>query len=360
MRHAHRGRSLGPQPVRAAVLRWIALAVASSVAAWSLHGQRSGLALTGSQRHLQIAPARSAAREQRAALTAHAAIPLRLVGDTQGLGTSGCGAWLAEEHAAAEEAAKASGSCVPVDLAGLEVALAQDTDLPAIADLLIEGFEYVIKPKLLNEETWGVVAAIWNACVRNLEKFVVRLAMSETLYRKMKDPSVQRPRGRQLDGHGMGLVLVERGSTDRLPVAFCELCLLKNDGSRPDDSAQLMPMLLGRDLSSDEQPYMLNLCVARAWRRRGVGKAFLRLVENIVRDTWKDDCLYLHADRDEAAFGLYSSAGYTETGRGTPIKRGPEQPEAVHMRKIFSSPAVASVDGAGAESSTGSEEQLRS
>jgi GNAT superfamily N-acetyltransferase len=63
------------------------------------------------------------------------------------------------------------------------------------------------------------------------------------------------------------------------------------------------------------QPYISNLCVDESVRGRQCGRAMVRCVESIVKDTWGYDQIYLHVDLDNLpAVNLYKSEGYQEVG----------------------------------------------
>jgi len=214
------------------------------------------------------------------------------------------------------------------DAGDLEAALPQEQDIPGISDLLIEGFYRVLAKKLLSEEQWGPLATLWNTIFVALEREIVRIGLGQNLGRVLLRPSILRPPGRSFEGHGLGLMLVQRGRPDAAPVAFCELCLLPNDGRQADDTAEVIAMLSLDPLDATAQPYLLNFCVAKEFRRRGIGRSLLHLAEDIVQRVWGGKRLYLHATDDEAASALYTSAGYELVG-----SRRYNKGEAMHMCK---------------------------
>ncbi len=61
----------------------------------------------------------------------------------------------------------------------------------------------------------------------------------------------------------------------------------------------------------DLEPYLCNLCIAPAYRRRGLGRKLCQICEEIVLKEWKRDRIYLHVEnKNLAAQSLYSKSGY--------------------------------------------------
>lgn len=70
------------------------------------------------------------------------------------------------------------------------------------------------------------------------------------------------------------------------------------------------------DGSSSFRPYLSNLCVAEEFQGRGIGRALVRVVEDIVKTKWEMEDIYLHVDEDnKAALSLYISEGYRDSNR---------------------------------------------
>jgi len=100
------------------------------------------------------------------------------------------------------------------------------------------------------------------------------------------------------------LALVPVASTDGPLAALVDLSLWPNDGRVRAPGARSKPGVASR-------PYMLNLCVAPAYRRRGLARALLDLTERVVRDVWGDSDIFLHVEDDKApANALYEAMGY--------------------------------------------------
>lgn len=239
------------------------------------------------------------------------------------------------QHLVREEQSASAGG-----ISDIEAVIPQEKDIEGVSDLLIDGFRRVIEPKLLKEEQFGPLASLWNGVVVSFEREVVRIGLGQNLARVLIRPSILKPPGRSFEGHGLGLMLVQRNQLDSSPVAFCELCLLPNDGRKADDTAEVMAMLSFEQLNAAAEPYLLNFCVAKGFRRKGVGRALLWLAEDIVRNVWSRERLYLHADDDTAATAFYTSAGYELVGS----PKG-EKGEPVHMCKQLAPQAEAAAEG---------------
>jgi GNAT superfamily N-acetyltransferase len=80
----------------------------------------------------------------------------------------------------------------------------------------------------------------------------------------------------------------------------------------------------GADTGKELQPYLSNLCVDEKYRGRRIGKGLVRCLENITRDTWGYNRMYLHVDEDNrAAINLYKKEGYKDVGhRWNPLWAG--------------------------------------
>lgn len=66
-----------------------------------------------------------------------------------------------------------------------------------------------------------------------------------------------------------------------------------------------------KNVTSMLQPYITNLCVKESFRCRKIGRALIRCIECLARDTWGYEKLYLHVDlHNSVALKLYQSEGY--------------------------------------------------
>jgi len=62
---------------------------------------------------------------------------------------------------------------------------------------------------------------------------------------------------------------------------------------------------------STYEPYLCNLCVAQSKRRRGLAKRLCWLCEDVVREVWRKDVIYLHVESSNVpAQELYVGHGY--------------------------------------------------
>ena len=84
------------------------------------------------------------------------------------------------------------------------------------------------------------------------------------------------------------------------------------------------------------QPYLCNLCVSEKSRGRGLGKALLRCVENVITSAWGCNQLYLHVNpKNEPAVSLYQNEGFVDTGkRWNPLWAG-EAVNIAYMMKEY-------------------------
>lgn len=61
----------------------------------------------------------------------------------------------------------------------------------------------------------------------------------------------------------------------------------------------------------EEQPYLCNLCVGKAFRRKGLGKLLCELSEELVQIHWDKNIMFLHVEQSNtAAQALYLGMGY--------------------------------------------------
>ncbi len=96
---------------------------------------------------------------------------------------------------------------------------------------------------------------------------------------------------------------------------------------------------LGDASPKDLQPYLSNLCVDEKYRGKKIGKAMVRVVENIAKSTWGFNRMYLHVDEDnEAALSLYKREGYRDVGhRWNPFWAGNASRIGYYVKTIIGS-----------------------
>lgn len=255
--------------------------------------------------------------------------------------------FLAEESVLKPEMVDASMEGNPLDHSPgeFQAVLPEQEDLERLARLLVESFMKLWKPWLL-PPSLGYVADLWNSWFLSVQRTLAVLNIKETIARRLKSPSVKLPRGFQIEGHSLGVMLVPTGSPDGPPAAFFELFLMPPDGRRPDDpEAQFWPLLRQERPRLFWEPYLSNLCVSPAYRRKGLGRATTALAERVVREVWGKEWLYLHADIDAVDF--YWACGYETNEAFDPLaepQSGTDR-DIIYMRKSLKVLEDTSEDG---------------
>jgi ribosomal-protein-alanine N-acetyltransferase len=83
-----------------------------------------------------------------------------------------------------------------------------------------------------------------------------------------------------------------------------------------------------------DEGYLLNLAVAPAWRRKGIGKALLaRLCKVATEQNLRFLTLEVRAS-NQAALALYAASGFSVAGRRTGFYTAPKE-DAILMTKEF-------------------------
>ncbi|CAJ1458638.1 unnamed protein product [Effrenium voratum] len=170
---------------------------------------------------------------------------------------------------------------------GFELVVPEDEDMQGLTDLVDESFQRHIQDRMIDDG--NPLSGLWNGWVALSERQMTLGAMRKRLAQLLQAPSLRRPSSAEWN---LGVLLRRKGDA---PVGYFELCVKQPEG-------------LGR--RPDSQPYLTNLCVAKACRGRGLGRKLLKLVEDFSRTAWQGNALYLHTDDDPAAFNLYNSSGY--------------------------------------------------
>jgi ribosomal protein S18 acetylase RimI-like enzyme len=94
-------------------------------------------------------------------------------------------------------------------------------------------------------------------------------------------------------------------------VGAAELALQPCDGELPTNFN--LPFTAAATAAGSVEcfPYLCNLAVAPAARRRGVAKRLVRICEEIAMRQWDHDCMYLHVGSgNAAAVALYENSGF--------------------------------------------------
>eukprot|EP00439_Symbiodinium_sp_Y106_P080465 s1603_g19.t1 len=180
--------------------------------------------------------------------------------------------------------------------ADLEVGMPDMSDLEEMTALMVDSFDRMLAKKRWDES--NPFAEYANAFIDADETDKIAKGMQMRL-----DVSLQYQNLRRPVKQDESMALVARAKQGPL-VAYVELCVLANDGRRPEDDDESLPE------GVTKQPYLSNLCVAPPFRRSGIGKALLRVAEDVVRYIWKDSKMYLHIDEYKPARLLYESVGY--------------------------------------------------
>lgn len=133
-------------------------------------------------------------------------------------------------------------------------------------------------------------------------------------------------------------------------LASVELRLELTDGKIPfslpwlDRFERRVASLIGWSNSKDDQrsielqPYLSSLCVDESYRKRGFGRALVHCCEDVARNCWGYDRLYLHVDPDNTpAVKLYASEGYKEVNgvRWNPFWAGPASEIGYYVKELL-------------------------
>jgi ribosomal protein S18 acetylase RimI-like enzyme len=120
------------------------------------------------------------------------------------------------------------------------------------------------------------------------------------------------------------LIAKERPNTDWNIdiIASVELRLQPTDAKIPfsfpwlDQLERRLASSTTSDTTHDLQPYLCNLCVKQSFRRKKLGLCLVQCVEDIAKNIWGYQRMYLHVDLDNtAALKLYQNEGYKDAKR---------------------------------------------
>jgi len=65
------------------------------------------------------------------------------------------------------------------------------------------------------------------------------------------------------------------------------------------------------NVNAAPRPYISNLAIDTRWRRKGIGKAFIKICEDKARNEWEKNVLHLRVRRKNAvALNMYNALGY--------------------------------------------------
>ena len=106
-------------------------------------------------------------------------------------------------------------------------------------------------------------------------------------------------------------VLARAEAEKRIAAELSALRPRERNTLRKAPLAELVPMLIGDGTAV--RPVLSNLAVARAARRRGLGRELVAACERVARDEWASDALLLIVEAaNEPARALYRGLGFEE------------------------------------------------
>ena len=127
--------------------------------------------------------------------------------------------------------------------------------------------------------------------------------------------------------------------------AIVEICVEQPGGKLAPPIANPFRKKIARD---DEQPYLCNLCVGEAYRRRGLGRLICELSEELVQTQWNKKIMYLHVEKsNSAAQALYLGMGYQLVTPG--LSAWEKKMEGIENILYYSNDLKRLWDGSGAE-----------
>jgi ribosomal protein S18 acetylase RimI-like enzyme len=185
--------------------------------------------------------------------------------------------------------------------------LLESRDLTAASELALEAF-YSPRITLSLQRMTGPEKWLWS----NLYNFYSAVDQSDTRngnYLGMRSRS-----GGRLDNPSFRIstdsfILAATPKNDPTQLAaIVEICI-------EEPSGKLAPPIANpfrnKAAKASEQPYLCNLCVSKAHRRKGLGKLICELSEELVQIHWNKDIMYLHVEKSNmAAQALYVGMGY--------------------------------------------------
>jgi GNAT superfamily N-acetyltransferase len=133
-----------------------------------------------------------------------------------------------------------------------------------------------------------------------LEGFFVKLGIMCRSRFRLRNPSMI------LSSDAFILVATERGS--KKIAGLVEINLVDPDGGKCDVLSNPFRSLEPKPVS---EPYLCNLCVAAAHKRKGLGKLLCEVAQELVVTHWKMNTMHLHFfSKNTAASALYIGMGY--------------------------------------------------
>lgn len=184
-----------------------------------------------------------------------------------------------------------SADSMPVSAKEWDFHLLETGDLPNACDLMLLSLA-----SNSEEHELGEMRSIINGAF-------VKLGLRFRSRQRLAKPSMA------LTADSVILAATVRGTTEI--AALVEIHLLKPDGG-------FVPMFGNPFRSSTavatDQPYLYNLCVANAHRKKGLGRLICEVAQELVLIHWKKEFMSLHVHKSNvAANALYKAMGYHET-----------------------------------------------
>lgn len=190
--------------------------------------------------------------------------------------------------------------------------LLETSDLKEASELALECF-YSPRITLSLEGMTGVEKWLWGG-ITNLYSTVDKSDTRNGNYLGMKSRSGNRLSAPsfKLTSDSFILAATPAGQEySKVPAeiaAIVEICIEMPGGKlAPPIANPFRP----KTVKEEDQPYLCNLCVGKAYRRRGLGRLICELSEELVQIHWKRKEMYLHVEQSNiAAQKLYLGMGY--------------------------------------------------
>ena len=132
------------------------------------------------------------------------------------------------------------------------------------------------------------------------ERLFLKLGIMSRSRFRLRNPSMV------LSSDAFILVATERGSKEI--AGLVEINLVVPDGGLCEVISNPFRSL---DANPVSEPYLCNLCVATAHKRKGLGKLLCEVSQELVVSQWKKNSMHLHFfSRNKAARALYIGMGY--------------------------------------------------
>ena len=188
-------------------------------------------------------------------------------------------------------------------------------DMPEVIDVLMDGFYkdvLTLAADEFSEEEMEVLRPVlekFNGGLMWLTRILLSLEAVRRLATRLPSGGYGKPANTK---DGLMLALQHRESSDI--VGVIELMMQPCDGKVPGDvRLPRAPWASEPAPTVKEVPYISNLAVRSTWRSRGMGSSLLGACEQLARQDWGFDEVYLHAATDKAKLlEMYGNRGYAQ------------------------------------------------